>query len=246
LPVSECLRLGRYAREDDDKDVRFLFLAIFGEKNREFAPEPGGPKFSMATKKDSDKKNLHLILSELNIITQTQKIAAPIDFARATYNISIVIINSSEEFFEIITSFYTHLMRRTLRLNTTCNPKEIEAEAVALLEKAFAKNGGFKAALEEARNGTKGGLRYVLDVMTDKFKWEEMEKHLNLVIKTAIDPLSDREKIDFIKEMMKCLDINLSPEEKEQPPERYAAHYEQLIRAILRSKEEVERLFRSI
>ena len=89
-------------------------------------------------------------------------------------------------------------------------------------------------------------LRFVLDSMTNEFKRQEIEKHLKMVIKTALDPTDFDGKVEIIKELMTFLQVYLPPEIRAQPPERYAVRYEELIRAFLSSKEKIERMFRTL
>ena len=74
-----------------------------------------------------------------------------------------------------------HLFRRVRGVDANEPVQAFGAEAFALLERTFAHGGGVKAALLEARTGAKGGMRYVLDAMTEQFKKEERGKEVERV-----------------------------------------------------------------
>jgi len=157
-----------------------------------------------------------------------------------------VTVNSYEEFCETITSFYMHLKRHTRKLSEPVDLNEAAPEALDLLERAFSKQGGLKAAEAEARTAVKGGLRLVLDMMTEQFKREEQEKYMNYILKSALDPLDWKSKVDLMGVFLKRLGPLLAPEIKSQPPERFAEHYEDLIRAYLQSIDRMNSLLRSL
>jgi len=73
----------------------------------------------------------------------------------------------------------------------------VAKDAIALLERAFANGGGFEAALAEARYPAHGGLRRVLDVVTDQYKAEQRSKHVSRVVREAIDPLDWDARVAF-------------------------------------------------
>ena len=112
------------------------------------------------------------------------------------------------------------------------------------MERSYAKYGGFPAALQEAKYAANGGLRLILDTLTDQFKREEREKYINHVLKTAIDPLDWEEKVLFITWFLKHLGPILPEEILNQPPGRYATHYETIAKAYAESKDKIETVLR--
>ena len=83
-------------------------------------------------------------------------------------------------------------------------------------------------------------------MVTEQFKREEQEKHVNRVLKSALDPLDWKSKVDLTVALMKRLEPHLGPEISSQPPERFAVHYEVIIRTYLESMERVNSVFRSL
>ena len=175
-----------------------FFRAGFGERiwHRAMGDNQTGP--NEATDVDHDKGTLQSILSEISAETLTNLIGLPIDTARAVYIMDSVTVNSYEEFNETIASFYLHLIRHIRKLAEPVDLEAAGAEAFALLERTFSKKGGLQAALAEAKNAINGGLRLVLDMVTEQFKREEQEKHINRVLKSALDPLDWKGKVGLM------------------------------------------------
>jgi hypothetical protein len=246
LPVSECIQLSQFAKESDHEDVPLLFRAGTGEKT--WPPVRVGnwtqPGEGLAGKQEGG--TLQAILSEISAEALTNMIGLPIDSARAAYIMESVTVSPHEDFNNAFTSFYLHLVRHTRRVSNPVDFRAAAAEALGLLERAFSKRGGFKAALDEGRTGINGGLRLVLDMMTEQFKREEQEKHINRVFKTALDPKDWEGRVELMGALLKNLEPHLGPEIVSQPPSRFAEHYEEIIRAYLQSLDRLKSLLGSL
>jgi len=245
LPMSECIKLSQFAKESDHEDVRLLFKASFGEQTQPL------PKNSTKTEtpEDADAKNdktgLQAILSEISAEKLTNSVTLPIDSARATYLMDSATVNSYQEFTEVIGSFYLHLIRHMRNVSEPIDLNAVGDEAIPLLERTFSQKGGIRAALAEARSGINGGLRVVLDLMTEQLKREQQEKHVNGVLKLAMDPLDWKAKVNLMEAFLKHIGPHLDPEIASQPPEHFAEHYENIIRAYLHSMDRLKSILRS-
>ena len=246
IAMSECIQLSQFAKEPDHEDVRLLFRADFGEKILH-APMIGNSTVpAEGTGTDHVKGTLQAILPEISADRLTNLIGLPIDSARAAYIMDSVTVNSYEEFNDTIASFFLHLVRHTRKLSEPVDLEAAGAEAFALIERTFSKKGGLHTALAEAQNAINGGLRFVLDMVTEEFKREEQEKHINRVLKSALDPLDWKGKVGLMGALLKRLEPHLEPRIASQPPERFAVHYELIIRTYVESLERVNSVFRSL
>jgi len=189
---------------------------------------------------------LQAVLSEINADALASLIGQPIDSARASYVMDSVTVNSHDDFNHTVTSFYVHLMRHAQKATDSIDSNTAGAEAFTLLEKAFSGKGGFQAALNEARHPTRGGLRFVIDLITEQFKREEQEKHINRVLKTAIDPLDWEGKVELIRTLLERLAPNLPVDIASQPPEMFTGNYETVVRAYVESFDQMKSLLRSL
>jgi hypothetical protein len=240
--MGDCIRLSQFATEADHEDVRELEKAVFGEGHRRAArpaegSEPAG---------DAGKATLQAILTEISAEAVATTVGLPIDAARAAYTVDCVTLESHEEFNDTVAAFYLHLLRHTRSVTAGADPRAAGPDAHALLERSFADLGNMEAALAEARSGTRGGLRFVLDAMTDQFRREEEEKHVSRVFKEALDPLDWDARVGLIRALLERLAPHLPPEIREAPPERFARHHELIVRSLVKSLDTVRQILRRL
>jgi len=245
IPVSECIQVSQFADESQSEDVFLLFKAVSGERGRRLHQIGLGNQQNSISDKNHSDPLLETVISQINADTLTTVIGLTIDSARGTFLMETVVIDSYEEFSETIASFYLHLLSHTRKIFDTVDMIAAEAEGFDLLERSFSKQGGFRAALAEARTANNGGLRLVLDVMTEQFKKEQQSMHVNHVLKSTLDPLDWQGKVNLIKALMDRLRPHLPNEIISQPAERYAGHYENIVEAYVQSMDKVKTLFRS-
>ncbi len=245
LPLSMCIQLSQFASDADYEDVPILFKSISGHASPPLRKKVESNSLEDDPEHDPGDKKLQLVLSELNEDALTL-IGLPIDTARASYLMESVTAESHDAFLETITSFYVHLMRHIGMISDPIDWNISGGEALALLQRAFSGDGGFNKALSQAIDGTKGGLRAILDIMTAQFKREEQEKHVNMVLKTALDPLKFEDKIGLITELLNRLSPHLPPDIVSQPPERYAGHYETIVKAYVQSMDQMKSVLHSL
>ena len=186
------------------------------------------------------------VISSINKETLGHKIGIPLDSARASYSLDSVLVNSHEEFNDLVNSFVIHLMRRLRGLKINEPADSSASESFALLERTFAHDGGVKGAMLEAQTGVRGGMRYVLDALTEQFKKEEREKEVNRVLLEALDPLDWKSQVAFIKALMERLTGHLPEDIKNQPPERYANHVHLLAKAYAESIDQLSHTFKML
>ena len=244
IPISTCVQLCQQAKKKDNDDVLDLFKAISGN----FLTNPQKNLFQQKIDHSKTDNPIYAtisdILSEISQDALIVSVGGKIDGARSTYSISSTVIDSYEHFLEVIRSFYLHILRHTNEVSLSYELDSIGAESIALVERAFSKQGGFKAALAEAKHGHNGGLRRVLDSMTDHYKQEQMEKHVQQVLKSALDPLDWDGKVDLMKELMHRLKPHLPQEILLQPVSRYADQWETISHVYVKSIDQMTALFR--
>ena len=246
LPTSKCIQLIQFAKEPDHEDVTFLFRSASGEKILHRLQTDDPPKPSEEAGANHEEETLEWILSEISRETLTNKFSLPIDTARAVYIMDSVTVTSHEEFKEVITSFYLHLLRHVRKISEPVDLEEAQTEAFDLLEKTFSRRGGSQAAQAEAKTPLRGGIRFVLDMVTEAFKREEQEKHVRSVLKTAMDPLDRKGKTRIMEALMKRLSIHLEPGINSEDYAYFAPYFELIIKSYVQSVEQMNSLFQSL
>ena len=245
ITISQFTALGQFAEESDHEDLQLLFSVGFEKYIRPNLKDID-PDISKRTNNNVSKPQVQSIVSEIDADALTIMFGIPIDSARATYMLESVRVKNSDDFAKTITSFYIHLLRHTQKTYDSVSVRNAEAEAFALIERTFSNKGGFKGALSEAKHATNGGLRKILDMMTEQFKHEEQKKHVNYVLKSALDPLDWDSKVSFVKGIVSTLQHVLPQEIQSQPPERFAVHYELIVNAYVESINDLNSIFRRL
>jgi len=103
------------------------------------------------------------------------------------------------------------------------------SKALDIVNEAFSRNGGEKAAYIEASTGTRGGLRYVFDMIAEHLKRDERDKYVRMVLKTTIDPLDFESKTAVVRTLLSRIQTALPESFDETEPERLATHLDILV-----------------
>lgn len=246
VPISECIDLSRFANESNQEDIVLLLNVCTGEKFRGLSIGRTQKDESDIPADSPDSDLLETLLSKINVDALTKNIVGPIDSAQACFMLDSITVESSEQFNHTIVSYYIHLLRH---IRDTIGSVDYDAagkKANSLVEEAFAASGGYESALAEAKCGYHGGLKHIIDKMTETFKDKEQEEYITYVLKTAFDPKDMETKIELIKSLLSRLKNHLPENIISQPPERYAEHYKSLVRAYVQSKDNVEYVFKTL
>lgn len=197
LEMEAYLPLCRLATSTDPGDAQRLMDALAGHfvgRNTACPPAAeGSSQFAANT-----VSVVEALIGQISDEHLAREISCPIATARATYLLPDLVVESNEAFNETITAFYLHLLRH-------CNMEPLqpnvhyEAEALALVERAFSRDGGASAAWAEARDPTRrGGLCFVLDRVTRQFDSEQILKLVDCVF-GKFEALSWAEKVAFMQ-----------------------------------------------
>lgn len=245
LPAKLGFDLTRFAHTEDHADAVIMLKALSGEVGGSKKPKPRSKGTSIPPRTVSDS-TLSDVISLINAGALAERINIPVDSARAAYSLDSVLVAGHEAFNDTVTSFVVHLLRRVRGADANEPTEAFGAEAFALLERTFTRDGGLKGALLEAQTGSKGGMRFVLDAMTEQFKKEEREKEVNRVLTEALDPLDWDSQVAIMKALLERLWIHLPEDIRGQPPERYASQVQLLAKAYVESMDQLNLTFRSL
>ena len=245
LQLNQCLEVARLAGASDHPDVQGLLDVVYGRINPDRPPVPANSSSAPPADGDASSAAVETVLAEIDGQTLTEKIRQPLDAARSCYCLDSVVIADYHEFCDTIGAFYLHLLRRVVGMAPTADSHALSADALALVEQAFARQGGSAGALAEAKEATGGGMRLVLDKMTEQLKQDMQTKHVSRVLKDALDPLDWDAKVRFMAALLHRLRAHIPPEIRQQPPERFARHYEAIVVAYVESTDKFREALRT-
>ena len=246
LPTLECVKLTQFATESDAEDIGLLYDAAQGKAIWTEPPIVTRPKTAgNRIEDDKDQGLVDSIVSQIDSTSLARTVGVPIDTARATYRLNSLMVKSNQEFHDVITAFYLHLQRHLHPVSKSVNMSTVKDDAAALLERAFADKGGVTAAMTEAGDAIHGGMKLILDAMTEQFKAEYQTRHINRVIREALGPLNRQAQISFISALLKRLSPHLPQEIAASSPERFIGHYDVIVKAYVKSLDKINELFRN-
>lgn len=247
LDTDVCITLTTFAKDPDFEDVPVLFDAALGKHLKQRTHITPTPKSNKTETSDSACKAFDKVIAMINEQAFAQKYGIAIDSARGSFVLNSIMVDSYDEFADIIVSFYVHLKRHI-------NPSPVQSvnmdqtrnDAFALLERAFQTKGGCEAAYTQSIEGTRSGMRSVLDILTERFKEEERREYVQRVFKDALNSLGWNDRVDFVRGAMRRLGFFLPEKVRDEPPERFARDYETIIRAYVKSMDNVNQLLNSM
>lgn len=236
FPTTFNDRLFAVADSSNSTDAKLLFIINSGNSIKTLQADNGNQDHAI-------ENRLEIILRKIDAINLTRKIALPIDSARASFAFQSVTADP-DGFDEVLVSFYSHLLSSLNRKISDSDHYALGAEAYELLNRAYTNKGGIKAAMVDVVEGVNGGLRQVFDAMVEQLKYEEKEAYVNYVLKTEIDPLDWDAKVSLMKSFLEKLRGNLPKEITRDPPERFVSNWEVIVKAYVRSIEQVKSILK--
>jgi len=244
LAKSRHIALIQAALAQDYGDISLLHEALYADVRPDVPPNNSSKKRKQ--KPADDDALLRHILEQLSPEFIESRVTRPYDDARARYATDRIIVASNQEFLAAVTAFYTHISRHTLTMPGPVDENSLGAEALDVLKRTFRGKNGYNEALAEARAGQRGGLRYIMDAITEQLKQEAREKHVLKTFKENIDPLDFAAKTRIITALLQRAGHDLPEQITCQPPERYAADYEEIVQAFVQAKSSFESLLRRL
>lgn len=160
------------------------------------------------------------------------EIGAPIDAARGSYEPEHETVSSHEELMLSLRRFYRHIVRARNQSARDAGRAFIDAQCDDLASRAFPGPDGMRWAVEEARSGVGGGIRHLLDRMTNQYKRERYEKRVSATLKrmNRFDTAEARELMRALLAKMRLIAPDEIPDDE---ADYYTEHFEDLARAYV-------------
>lgn len=206
------------------------------------------PHTNYQDKKSSSSVELLLnhILEEVNSDRLDHDISLPIDMAREQFYLESTTVESYDELIQVLSRFYRHMYNQRHYDQPIPDEQRITTEAIALAQIAYAQPHSFEELVRNARKGTNGGLRTILDTLTDHLKEEAKKNRLLKVFNEAIDPLDHEQKTELMKLLMERYKNTIPLDFRAEQTEYYTEHLEQIVQIILEAQKPLFDTFRKL
>lgn len=235
----ELKHLALLASDRDLTDFRYLHRTVASYEDIPAERVLSQP----ATDGDYDQL-LEFLLHEIDEYTISQKVTGPIDAARLAYQPGSNTLANYNAFFAVIESFYVQLIRAT---GNRLNPdSQIGPAALGLLNRAMQSDRGVDLAWRQAKHGVQGGLRQILDRMTDQFKMEQREEYVEYIVTEILDPDLWPDQVKLGEAIKRNLYHVLPLDLRELPPEAMATRYKEVIRQTSHSLDGLKHYLRTL
>jgi hypothetical protein len=187
-----------------------------------------------------------LLLDRLSAKSLREHVDRPIALAPRSHDISSHLCKSSEEFVAAISKRYAVLLQSLGISGISAADPTTQEDAVALVDRAYQRAGGFQAALAEAKEGLHGGLCDVFKAETEQFRRESRAKYSKRVYMEIVGPLGWPDKVALVHAFLAKAGPTLPADIRSQTPERLARNFEGLVEAYVESMDTVKELFRTL
>ena len=119
------------------------------------------------------------LLAALDERTIAQRVAILHDEARMRFPLRANTVPSWDQFSELIGDYYNHHFTSCVSNGGGLSRSEATGRAKEILEREYRRqNGDIVSAYNDAHDGTNGGLRLVLDKITEGLKAESVERYM--------------------------------------------------------------------
>jgi len=184
------------------------------------------------------------VLDERHI---AQVVTIPIDETRNRYPLSSNTANDFHEFDSIITDFYNYLFANSVSQGGSLPASVASSRAKEIIEREYRKkNGDIVMAYNDGHDGTNGGMRVVLDTITEGVKAEVVENHIRNAFDRHVAPNDWLRKVELIRQFISQCGPYLSSSMQTDQPERYAGNYSELIRNYVNALQRTSSIFRRL
>jgi hypothetical protein len=190
------------------------------------------------------------LIDQMLELLNERKIAREVSWAhndaRGAYTLPRTIVDSFDEFCEIIGDYYAYHFARCLGPGSYLSKRVAVQEAREIIEREYRREGGIEAAFRDARDGDNRGLLRHLDLICDAMRNREVERYVRHVFDALVAPVDWDRKVQLIREYIARCDASLAQDIDRNTPERYAADYQALVRAYVEGLRHASKAFRRL
>lgn len=128
--------------------------------------------------------------------------------------------------------FIQHIYKRGLIVARKLSPPTALAEAVGKLDRRYGAGNGYHEAYLEAISDDGKGIDFVLKILTEIIKEEEMERAINWQYAEIIDPCRREDHLKIVTELIDRFGQSLPDQVAVGDPARFIRNYRQLLEMV--------------
>jgi hypothetical protein len=192
----------------------------------------------------SGEQILEHLVQQLSAKHVDDKVARPLREARGTYRLEQVTVRDTEEFRQILRSFYLHVTLSCGYEEAAVDEQALATEAVQTLEAATQRP--FEASLQEGLHAPNDGMHYLLNRMTDYLVDQACYAYRHQVIQQVIDPADRGAQQKVIAALIDQMRERLPARILEQPSDQWADQYEDILLNYVQQVDRISAAFQTV
>jgi hypothetical protein len=187
------------------------------------------------------------LLSEISEVGIAQRVGLVHDEARIQYHLDSNKVRDFDEFKERIIDYCIYHHAKCISHGGQLSRADAYGMAKRFLENAQRRHhGDIVTAFNNAKLGTNGGMRIVLDTIAEGLKTEAIERYVQDAFDRHVAPNSYEQKLDMVRQFIAHCGPFLSSSIRTNQPERYAHDWSELIRAYVEGLQQTSAIFRRL
>jgi hypothetical protein len=188
--------------------------------------------------------DINILLDSLSEDKQN-RIAMRFDNGRSSFMLESTTVEDWQGFEHITLDYYCHLCR-VVGGGDHGDASQNLAEAKNLALRGAGRNATIKKLFRDAVSGADGGMRRVLDYITDAMKQQYIERYIADAFDAYIAPCSIDEATEIMRQFLQAYQHILPSHIDIYRPEYYASNYKEYIGLFSRSMTSVASEFRKL
>jgi len=187
------------------------------------------------------------LMAELDERNIARRVGIPHDEARMRYALSSNTVQNFDEFTRIISDYYSRHFTACVSHGGRLSASEAASAAKELLEREYRRRGGdIVTAYNDAHDGTNGGMRVILDTISEGLKAESVERYIRDAFDRYVAPNLWEQKVEIIRQFIVQCGVHLASSIQADQPERYASNFRELIMAYRAGLQRTSSIFRRL
>ena len=187
---------------------------------------------------------INSILAALDERHIAQQVGLHHDEVRMSYRLDRNTVRSFDEFSAILADYLNYHFAATSN-GGTLPRHQAASQAKQYVEREYRRHDSdIVGAFNDARDGTNGGMRAILDTIAQALKSEAIEQYVRDVFDRHVAPSDWDTKMEIIRQFIAQSGPNLASSIRADQPERYAHNYQELIQSYARAIQSTAANFR--
>ncbi|MFC1607954.1 hypothetical protein ACFL47_08290 [Candidatus Latescibacterota bacterium] len=235
----------KHATEEDQNDIERLYQTLYMLPKHGVAIDEDAT-FQITPHPKRDEILLDHLIDQTESELVDQTILRHYDEARSNFYLDNNSVESYDDLIDTLMRFYCHIISHMGTSKGAHDENQARTEAINMAHDAYPGTDRFNGMVNDAKLGTNGGLRIILDTFTEYLKETARQKHIIGIFREIIDPLDHTRKAALIQLFKDRFHDILPTEIHNQSADEIAENIEPIIQAFIEARNELVNTFRRL